>query len=149
MEQKQMVALIEKAIAAREYSYSPYSNYMVGAFMTFDSVNVNVGGSAFTTLSGYMTDASEMDISKATVTYTSLDTNVAEVTQDGEVIGRGEGTARIKVEIVYGGYTVETVGEIPVRAFSETENSYVYSFNTVYCNYITTVCNLSFYSFKS
>lgn len=31
MEQKQMVALIEKAIAAREYSYSPYSNYMVGA----------------------------------------------------------------------------------------------------------------------
>ena len=31
MKQKQMVALIEKAIAAREYSYSPYSNYMVGA----------------------------------------------------------------------------------------------------------------------
>lgn len=31
MEQKQMVTLIEEALKAREYSYSPYSNYMVGA----------------------------------------------------------------------------------------------------------------------
>ena len=31
MEQKQIVELIEKAKKAREFSYSPYSNYMVGA----------------------------------------------------------------------------------------------------------------------
>lgn len=31
MEQKQIVELIEKAQKAREFSYSPYSNYMVGA----------------------------------------------------------------------------------------------------------------------
>lgn len=31
MEQKQIVTLIEKALKAREFSYSPYSNYMVGA----------------------------------------------------------------------------------------------------------------------
>lgn len=31
MEQKQIMELIEKAKAAREFSYSPYSNYMVGA----------------------------------------------------------------------------------------------------------------------
>lgn len=31
MEQKQIVTLIENALKAREYSYSPYSNYMVGA----------------------------------------------------------------------------------------------------------------------
>lgn len=31
MEQKQMVTLIEEALKAREYSYSPYSDYMVGA----------------------------------------------------------------------------------------------------------------------
>ncbi len=31
MEQKQMVTLIEKALEARQFSYSPYSGYMVGA----------------------------------------------------------------------------------------------------------------------
>ncbi|MBQ8527558.1 MAG: cytidine deaminase [Lachnospiraceae bacterium] len=31
MEQKQIVELIEEARKAREFSYSPYSNYMVGA----------------------------------------------------------------------------------------------------------------------
>lgn len=31
MEQKQIAELIEKAQKAREFSYSPYSNYMVGA----------------------------------------------------------------------------------------------------------------------
>ena len=31
MEQKQIIELIEKALEAREFSYSPYSNYMVGA----------------------------------------------------------------------------------------------------------------------
>lgn len=31
MEQKQIVTLIEKALETREFSYSPYSNYMVGA----------------------------------------------------------------------------------------------------------------------
>ncbi len=31
MEQKQITTLIEQALKAREFSYSPYSNYMVGA----------------------------------------------------------------------------------------------------------------------
>ena len=43
MEQKQIVTLIEKALEAREYSYSPYSNYMVGAAVLTDDEEIYTG----------------------------------------------------------------------------------------------------------
>ncbi len=100
----------------------------ISASMSFDTKTINIGGSAFVSLVGYMTDESEIDVSKATVTYSSLDETVAEVTQEGEVIGKAAGTARIKAVVNYNGDVIEAIGEIPVRALSETENSYVYSF---------------------
>ena len=43
MEQKQIITLIEKAAAAREFSYSPYSNYMVGAAVLTDDGEIYTG----------------------------------------------------------------------------------------------------------
>jgi cytidine deaminase len=43
MEQKQIVTLIEKALEARQFSYSPYSGYMVGAAVLTDDGEIYTG----------------------------------------------------------------------------------------------------------
>ncbi|MBQ9986436.1 MAG: Ig-like domain-containing protein, partial [Oscillospiraceae bacterium] len=83
------------------------------------------------------TDGTDVDMSKATVTYESLTPKFADVSADGIVTPKKEGTAEIKVTVTYEGVSAFATVEIPITKESLPDGSrFVIDFGT--CDTSTT-----------
>lgn len=80
-----------------------------------DTLTVNSGQSAKLTCSGSMTDGTVADLSKATVQYSSSDSNVAAVDNNGVVTTKGSGVANITARVTLNGITESATQQIKVE----------------------------------
>ena len=64
--------------------------------------------------SAKMSDNTDVDIALATVEYTSLDTSVATVTDDGIIIPVKRGTAKINIKVTYNGKSAENTFDVSI-----------------------------------
>ncbi|MBQ9986119.1 MAG: Ig-like domain-containing protein, partial [Oscillospiraceae bacterium] len=79
-----------------------------------------------------MTDGADVDMTKATVTYESLTPKFADVSAEGIVTPKKEGTAEIKVTVTYEGVSAFATVEIPITKESLPDGSrFVIDFGTV------------------
>ncbi len=80
-----------------------------------NGVGIKVGDTLKANTKATLKDDSFLDLSKATVTYTSKNTAVATVDANGVVTGKSDGVTTIEVMVVYNGKTTTTTFPVAVR----------------------------------
>lgn len=85
-------------------------------------VAVKVGGTLTTNVKATLKNDSFLDLSKATVTYTSQNTAVATVDNKGVVTGKADGVTTIEVKVVYNGKTTTTTFPVAVRGTAQASS---------------------------
>ncbi|KRE55852.1 OmpL47-type beta-barrel domain-containing protein [Paenibacillus sp. Soil750] len=75
--------------------------------LTADTMYLGSGGSALLSVSGYVSDGSQADLSQATIVFRSDNSAVANVDGNGKVTATGEGITSVHALVTLGGVTKE------------------------------------------
>ena len=84
--------------------------------------DITVGESGQISVTGYTTDGTDADLSKATIIYAPEDTDIVTVDENGTVTTHNAGETRVKVTVLLGGTGASTYADISVKNDSAIES---------------------------
>ncbi len=105
---------------------------MKRAELHIGNYDIKVGEETSAGISAYMLDGSKIDENELKIKYSSSNSHIAEISEDGKIRGVEEGSSLIKARVIYGGVAMDVTAKITVTDASEVMAATLSAEETIY-----------------